>query len=66
MEPPEVLEAEASDELGFFFKHLGVLCFSRASEQAFPGPARSVAVAAGCGAVFFSDAQGRCSEGCDA
>lgn len=58
MEPPEVLEAEVSEELGYFFKRLGELCFSPASAQAFPGPASSLAVAARCGAVFFSDAQG--------
>jgi hypothetical protein len=53
-----VLEAEASEDLGYFFKRLGELCLSPASAQAFPGPASSLAVAARSGAVFFSDAQG--------
>lgn len=59
MEPPEVVEAEASEDLGFFFKRLGELCFSPASAQSHPGPASSLAVAPAAGAVFFSDAAGK-------
>ena len=55
---PDLCEAESSEELGFFFKRLGELCFSPAAAQAHPGPASSLAVAARAGAVFFSDAQG--------
>lgn len=55
---PELREAEASEELGFFFKRLGEMCFSPAASQAHAGPASSLAVAARAGAVFFSDAQG--------
>ena len=57
---PDLLEAGSSEELGFFFKRLGEICFSPASAQAFPGPASSLAVAARCGAVFLSDSQGVC------
>lgn len=55
---PQLREAEASEELGFFFKRLGELCVSPAASQAYAGPASSLAVAARAGAVFFSDAQG--------
>ncbi len=55
---PELREAEASEELGFFFKRLGELCFSPAASQDHAGPASSLAVAARAGAVFFSDSQG--------
>ena len=55
---PELREAEASEELGFFFKRLGELCFSPAAAQAHAGPASSLVVAARAGAAFFSDAQG--------
>lgn len=60
---PQLAEAEVCEDLGFFFKRLGEICFSPASSQAFPGPARSLAVAAEAGAVFFSDAQGKLWEG---
>lgn len=61
---PELREVEASEELGFFFKRLGELCFSPAASQAHGGPASSLAVAARAGAVCFSDAEGAqsCSE----
>jgi hypothetical protein len=57
---PEVLEAGGSEELGFFFKRLGEICFSPASSQQYTGPASSLAVAARCGAVFLSGSQGVC------
>ena len=41
---PEVLEAGGSEELGFFFKRLGEICFSPASSQQYTGPASSLAV----------------------
>jgi len=58
---PQLIEAEASEDLGFLFKRLGEICFSPASSQAFPGPACSLAVAGSAGVVFFSDAQGECA-----
>lgn len=51
-------EAGASEELGFFFRRLGELCFSPAAAQAYPGPAAALAVAPRAGAAFFGDAQG--------
>ena len=55
---PEVAEAEASEDLGYFFKRLGEICFSAADAQRCPGPASSLAVAPRAGAVFYSDAEG--------
>ena len=57
---PEVLEAGGSEELGFFFKRLGEICFSPSSSQHYSGPASSLAVAARCCAVFWSGSQGVC------
>lgn len=62
MEPVDIVEVEAAEDLGFFFKRLGEICFSPASSQSFPGPASSLAVAAQCGAVFFSDVRGMLSK----
>lgn len=59
MEP--ALGEALSVEEAFFFKRLGELCFSPASAQAYAGPGSALAVAAHCGAVFFSDSQGAAS-----
>lgn len=58
LQPGSVGEAPQVEDLGFFFRRLGEVCFSSAADQSFNGPAACVAVAATCGAVFFSDAQG--------
>ena len=54
----ELREAPIEEDLGFFFRRLGELCFHAAADQAYDGPAASLAVASRCGALFFADSQG--------
>lgn len=58
LQPSEVTEVAIEEELGYFFRRLGELCFHAASDQDYGGPACSLAVASSCGAVFFADSQG--------
>ena len=59
--PQAVTEAASRDDTGLFFKRLGEICFSPASEQAYEGWASAVAVAPRAGLVFFSDSRGETS-----
>jgi hypothetical protein len=54
----QLAQAPSEEDLGFFFRRLGEICFHPASDQDWAGPACAVAVAATCGAVFFADSQG--------
>ena len=55
----EAEQAEYSEELGFFFKSLGSICFTPAGDGgAYPGCAAVLASAPRAGALFFGDAQG--------
>lgn len=63
LQEPPLGEAGASEDLGFFFRRLGEVCFSAAAEQVYPGPAAALAVASRAGAAFFSDAEGELQRG---
>ncbi len=54
----QLLEAGAEEDLGYFFRRLGEVCFHPTSDQDYPGAACTLAVAASCGAVFFGDSKG--------
>ena len=56
--PAQLLEAGAEEDLGYFFRRLGEVCFHPTSDQGYPGATCTLAVAASCGAVFFGDSQG--------
>jgi hypothetical protein len=57
MEPAEVADA-SQEEVGFFFRRLGEICFSSAGYQRYSSAASALAVASKCGAVFFADSTG--------
>ena len=59
MQPSEIVDAGVEEDTGVFFKRIGEICFTPASDAgAYSGHARSLAVAPAHGVVFFSDVQG--------
>lgn len=57
--PPAIEEADSLEELGWFFKSRGEVCFSPPGDHhRYPGAAAAVAVVPRAGAVFFADTKG--------